>query len=403
MLPPRYTVHNDQHINAFIQGQLDTIVREIHDLLGPRLDAVLLCGGFGRGEGGMDLSSGNIRVVNDYDLTILLKTPFVINYRRYARRLHHLAEALAPRLRVKQVDFSIRSRDMLEKKPVPTVAYYELIEGQQILYGEPLRPAVSDLSTLATQLPLTEGTVYFLNRGSGLLIAARYVFYEEGLSDRDRENFLIEIDKSIMAIGDTMLISKGAYHYSYEERLRRIKDIGLGEIKNGNRIGTLYARAIENKLRPGTVAQDNAGSAKWWFEVQSLFGQFFLDFESGRLSTVVKDWSHYSEVIPSTWRRSYAQCAQAVLSTDKIRDLCKIRFWSDVRLRQEDKLLQIMPLLLFSLSAAGTDRGMLERAATLLGLFPEEDGLALWTRLVNRYLLLYHPGGAAGEVARRTQ
>ncbi len=77
MHPPRYTVHNDPHINAFIQGQLDTIVREIHDLLGPHLDAVLLCGGFGRGEGGVDLSSGNIRVVNDYDLTILLKAPFV--------------------------------------------------------------------------------------------------------------------------------------------------------------------------------------------------------------------------------------------------------------------------------------------------------------------------------------
>ncbi len=396
-----YTVYRDHRINRALDDQLRIIVDAVADLLGPRLDAILLCGGFGRGEGGVVVDSGGTRVVNDYDIIILLRGNFVLNYSRYAARLYRLAERLSTELNIKQIDFSIRHRGMFEKRTVPSVAYYEIMTGHVALSGEPLRSPISDMEIFAENLPLTEGTVYFFHRGSGLLISARYLLSETGLADRDQENFHIEIDKAVMAVGDVLLLSKGMYHYSYEERLRRVMALDLEGLGDGDRVRDLYKRAVENKLRPVENREDVKPPEEAWFEVQSLFGRFFLDYESGRLGAEIEGWDRYPDLFRGSWRASLKRYIQKIVLVPDIGMLFGRSFRRSLRFGQEHRLLPVMPLLLFSVQRSGFDREMLTRAARLLQEADEGDGLPLWTRLVNAYLLYYHPRGAAGEVARK--
>ena len=68
-----FTVHKDPEINRMIAGQLREITEELQALLGDRLIAVLIAGGFGRGEGGIVRDDRGIRPVNDYDLYVVVK------------------------------------------------------------------------------------------------------------------------------------------------------------------------------------------------------------------------------------------------------------------------------------------------------------------------------------------
>jgi len=95
-------------INKKIQHDLDYICRKVKRLLGKNLHSILLCGGFGRGEGSITISKGKVHIVNDYDFTIVLNTFSKIKYIRLYHQFHlpleALAKELADTLDIKQVD-----------------------------------------------------------------------------------------------------------------------------------------------------------------------------------------------------------------------------------------------------------------------------------------------------------
>src|SRR4051812_44747545 len=61
-----------------------------------RLEALLLGGGYGRGEGGVLKTGAGDRPYNDLEFYVSLRGPHWRNERRYRKALHGLAEALSP-------------------------------------------------------------------------------------------------------------------------------------------------------------------------------------------------------------------------------------------------------------------------------------------------------------------
>lgn len=394
-----YTVHHDPVIDRFVQNHLDIIVAELRALLAEKLDAVLLAGGFGRGEGGVAQTGNSFRIINDYDLTILLKAPFVLNYRRYAGPLHQMAKRLAYRLGIKQIDFSVKNRSMLERDKPSTVAQYELLSGHRVLHGLPLE--IAHLLKIEEPLPLIEGAVYFLNRGSGLLIAARYLRPDGSVSAEDQENFIIECDKAIIAIGDAILIMQNLYHYSYLVRLQRIRESESGEFLGCDAVKPLYTQAVQRKLNSASSPPAITDFSEWWFEIRQLFERYFHQYEQKRLQREFIDWLEYSSIIYKAWGVSATRIFQKILHVSPTAALFRPRTWREIRFSQARALISIMPLLLFARSQEGLKQTYLDRAARIYRDPVSGHDEQRWTHLVNRYLLYYHPAGAAEEIATR--
>ena len=64
-----YTIEKYSEIDAKIEKDQVLINSKVLGLLGDHVHSILLCGGFGRGEGSVYVKNGLVQVVNDYDIT----------------------------------------------------------------------------------------------------------------------------------------------------------------------------------------------------------------------------------------------------------------------------------------------------------------------------------------------
>jgi hypothetical protein len=202
-----------------VAGHLSRIVSAVAERCAG-VDAIVLTGGFGRGEGGVFRDADDrYRAVNDYDL-------MVVSARDCAPELRQLGAELAGELGVDFVDLAW-SDGAWEKLPL-TVFHYDLKYGSQVLLGD---PAVLDRlpQYAAADIPVLEAVRLMLNRLAGLLSGLRGGFFR-GEVPRDREwRYLVnQITKAWLAVGDTCLIRWGGYECSYRRRGERLRWLGPG-------------------------------------------------------------------------------------------------------------------------------------------------------------------------------
>ena len=397
----RYTISKDPRADAAVQDSLNLIVRNILELMNGNIDAIVLVGGFGRGEGGVILENGRFRPVNDFDIVVIVSKGYVRIRKRYARQLQELSKKLAPLCGVKQIDIGI-SHPLRFRFAPNLVESYEVRNGYRVLWGDVnLKQLMPSLP--AAKLPLLDGAIYFLSRGSGLLIPALYFLPDGKVLPKYRENFQIEIDKACMAMGDALLLLKKSYHFSYMMRLRRLEKMDMSYVPEGETIKTWYIDAVERKLQPQFSWSGDKIMVRQWFSVRDVFSKFFLWFEGIRLGRPFKNWTEYSIFVVKHVR-------------DPFRD--RLRRWVRIGLRsglfsylrkdgwnilwRHSRAFKwaTMPMVLFSLENGGINRDQMNRARTLLGLPPAEGSIESWCETAKEYLKLFHPQGIVAELVR---
>ncbi|NNG16727.1 MAG: hypothetical protein HKM89_09615 [Gemmatimonadales bacterium] len=397
------TAQHDANVDRAVERVLRPIVAAVEQRMGRDLRSLALIGGFGRGEGGIRLADGDFHVVNDIDLLVVPRGLGFLGWRRHASALAAMAERLAEDLGIKQIDIGFRTVGMLQR-PSITVADYEIAAGHIVLSGARLPVALGRFDD-GRAIPRSEGTVYFLNRGSGLLIARRYLSRNGTVEERDAENFTIESDKALLAMGDAVLIERGLYCSSYLERAKRMEHVDLGALEDGDWIKAQYLESIRHKLFPDAHRVGKQDPMAWWETIQQTFLRFFVGYESRRLGLPITDWKAYAPLIGRRWTSgralALARGLKHLLDHGTLRGALGPARWREAGLRQPRRLLQVMPLLLSAARPSGVRLDELGLAERLLGRTPKGTPHGRWTDAVNQYLLLYHPGGAAAEVAGR--
>ena len=100
-----FTIDDNDKVNSKIQADLELITHKILELLNGKAHSILLCGGFGRGEGSVVASNGKIHIVNDYDFTIVLNVNNSLQYVKMYKKLHSPLEELANKLDINIEDY----------------------------------------------------------------------------------------------------------------------------------------------------------------------------------------------------------------------------------------------------------------------------------------------------------
>ena len=381
MTPPgKLTVYGDAECEMLIRSELDMVVKGLRNrLCRQQLLSIVLIGGYGRGEGGVQKSGGKLFPHNNYDFLVVLKRIFPIDRSRVQKALNFLKGDLKHKLTV-DVDFSFMTLQELK------TARFRLLlcdakHAAQVLWGEvQVLDFLPDMPL--ARVPRIEGRWLLLNRGVLLLLNEQEV-QNQGLVSTNQQWLFRHIAKSIIGCGDAVLIGLGAYHWSYQEKRDRLVQLEAeGKLPVGN-LGKWYSMALEWRLQSSI---GNLGQEKY-FEMQSLAKKLneecYLWYEKSRGSYLGSSFEGYGKHFPKHIKALVGE----YLSTRPLSTLGRIffpymyyfmgclkglRFFGLVNnwlggflwgfLPPRDRLLAVYPELAFSKGLPG------ERLGRLIGL-----------------------------------
>jgi len=394
-----YTVYKDNKIDQKINQDIACIVKAARNLLGNNIHSMLLHGGFGRGEGSVESRNGRPRIINDYDISIVLneknRFKYLLLHKEYWPRLIDLTEKLASELDIKQVDLDLRHISYFSNN-ILTVGNYEMLKGHILIDGRQ-DPCQYMPDYKPEDMSLCEGTRLLRNRGAGLLIAARYFLDNSSIiHEENRENFAIECSKAILAMGDCVLLLKHQYHFSYQERKNRIERLDLEGMPDAAAILPEYIDAIEQKLRPDFEKFYNIDMVKRWFRITGLFESFYRYFELQRLKVDFKNWIEYTE-LKKPGNKIIKQKLLSMLIRREINPLCCESIKRGILKARRYGFDNLVPLLLFSVRKDEFYQPYLKRAMEMLSIKTKTDPLSDWQRCTNMFFKLHHPTGEAGR------
>lgn len=369
----------DPQVDALIERDLTRALEAILAEYGQAaLHGIYLVGGFARGEGCVLVRDGQVQLISDYDLVIITKEP---TRDRNARTLRERLESIvsAPFVEVWLMDAeSLRSRP-------PMIAFYEMHSAYRTLWGDPegLRSALPDIDPAA--IPLHDGSRTLANRFASLLWAYLQASHPAAPSDAERAQRNYQAVKAILALGDAFLLAARRYHFSLEERTRRIADLPAATIDEDLR--QEYRNAAAAKLRPGSGDSllTNWDVRDRWEWLTDICTHNYELYESLRLPTGSFSWSDYASAAgsapfarPAWWKALLKGCL--IFGPPR-----SIRTLRACGIPPERRSQAIAPLLLRSYRDPAARRPLAE----LLGLTRPADSMDWWLAAVRRYVEIW--------------
>lgn len=204
--------------------------------------AFLLLGGYGKGEGGVEMRNGVEHPHNNMDF-LLISTP---KSRQTPTQLKALCQKALRPLSLREniaFDMSAVKEDSLRRSPTLLI-WYEMYYGHRLLLGDPGWMANLPFADLR-DVPAREFQALLVNRGTLLVINAWMLDQGKPLTSIQQRAFIKHMMKAVIGFGDAWLYFHGQYHWSYRERLYRICS---SEAPEALRLG--YQEAMQFRFKP---------------------------------------------------------------------------------------------------------------------------------------------------------
>jgi hypothetical protein len=268
---------------AFLEGVRGTIPET-------NLEAVVLGGGYGRGEGGVLQTARGDRPYNDIDFYVFVKGNRLLAERKFGPRLRRVCEELSADAGV-HVEFKLENLHRFQNEPISMFSY-DLVWGHQVLFGEWGLFDDAPRHFRSADIPVAEATRLLFNRCSGLLLAREHLIRGQ-LNDEQADFVARNIAKARLALGDAVLTVFGLYHWSCLERHSRMWQIGealampwLPAVRQH------HAAGVEFKLHPDLSRTDFEAEH---CAVADLARKVWLWVEGRRLNRVFSSVQEYAE------------------------------------------------------------------------------------------------------------
>ena len=123
-----------------LEHRLDSFCREVGQTVSrvvpaSKLEALVLGGGYGRGEGGVLKTTSSEEPYNDLEFYVFVRGNRLLNERRYRRALNDLADQLCLEAGI-HIEFKCDSIQRLGRSPV-SMFTYDLVAGHHVVCGAP--------------------------------------------------------------------------------------------------------------------------------------------------------------------------------------------------------------------------------------------------------------------------
>ncbi len=194
--------------NEIINSHIKIIIEGLSKY---KKDAVILCGGYGRGEGGWFIENGTFKPYNDYDLLLVLEKK-IPNH-----EIQILRKKLATKIGIRWVDITQKTPQELKKLRL-SIYNYDLKYVSKVIGGDySILKLIPNFD--ASKLPLKEGEILFFTRLWTLLGCLNEKGFQIQFNKEEARFFRSQMAKAILAVVDVLLLQRGAYHPSYRKRI----------------------------------------------------------------------------------------------------------------------------------------------------------------------------------------
>ncbi|MDY0287618.1 MAG: hypothetical protein RBR15_02195 [Sphaerochaeta sp.] len=266
-----YSATGSEQFNRFLDAKLHALGDEVQQAMGESFLALILAGGYGRGEGACVMRQGKESPYNDFDLFLVLKEALPL-----PEEVTLITKAYEEQLGI-EVDIGKPLSVAAIRKLPHQLMWQDLLEAHRVITGDPRILLDNAPFQLKAPLPKVEALRLLLNRGSGLLQAiiqshslgvdAQHSLPDEDFIRRNRE-------KCTLALGDSLLITHQRYAPPLHERTLALQKLGKEISWEGKKeILDLYARAAAFKTDPDSFSREQPsltglkGVARLWVGV----------------------------------------------------------------------------------------------------------------------------------------
>ncbi len=242
MKKSKYAPQGDAAFDKMLEKYLDEISEAVgKSEVGDDIAAIILGGGYGRGEGGVfETPDGRKKLYNDLDLFVVTDNINHIKLKKVDKAMASIGEDFSRRLEV-DVDFGpAKNLRQFAKMPF-TMMWQELREGHIVIYGN--KDVLNILPDYDLhELPRSEGLRLLVNRGAGLLFVKQRLGQED-ISIDDRDFIGRNINKAVLACGDVFLLLRKEYCLSVRDRLVLLEKLNA-------ELAEPYRKAVQFKFSP---------------------------------------------------------------------------------------------------------------------------------------------------------
>lgn len=255
-----FTGLKDPEAEEILRNALPQLSEDVKNAVNTDELGVFLGGGYGRGEGGVRTdSNGKKHLYNDIDFFVFTKELPAAQRESIHNNLKAVSKKWEKILGI-DVDFAMPKNTSTLGKDAYTLMYQELKQGHVLIYGdETTIDGITDVPV--NKISVNEGVRLLMNRGMGLLFAS------ERLQNGEHSGFVKRnLNKAILGSGDAILISKGKYQWSIEDRKKALAE--MQDILPENCV-KLYTDACNFKYAPNWSKDDDLEGE--WHKTRNLW------------------------------------------------------------------------------------------------------------------------------------
>lgn len=285
----RFTVRGSAAVEEVLTSLVNEAAEAARAVLKPaEYRALVMMGGYGRGEGGVEIVDGQERPHNNVDFLLIAETARPAHLRVLRQRL---LEAFAPVMQKYdiEIDLSVVSVWKLRLSP-SLIIWYDTRFGHKTILGD-AKYVPSRTQFRLSRIPSRDALRLLVNRGT-LLVINEHLLEQEPYDNGHRRRITRNIMKAIIGYGDALLFFLGDYHWSYVERKRRMEQ--RTDVDEGFR--ALYDEAAEFRFKPDYARYQSRDLKAWLSELRATLEPLHRFCEEKRLGAQDLTWEQYPAV-----------------------------------------------------------------------------------------------------------
>lgn len=284
----RYTVYGSSEVEQTVS----TIVREVAvkvDKAIPKaqLRSLVLFGGYGRGEGGVEVKDETAVPHNNLDFLVITSRVNAKQQADYQRQVHEILTPVRERFGV-GIDVTAISDKKLKSAP-SLVMWYDMRFGHKTVLGDAnFVPSLKRFDL--AKIPAWNVRDLMVNRGT-LIVINDFLLDEldSSLSDKGRRSIVKHAMKAIIGYGDSLLFFLNEYDWSYSKKQSRMRE----NTRVAPEFKQLYEEAISFRFQPDYAPYAARDLVAWMDELRETLKPVHLSCESKRLGKASLTWDEY--------------------------------------------------------------------------------------------------------------
>ncbi len=282
-LKARFTLDGSDTLEGRVAETCDEVLRGAQAVIpAGALEALVLGGGYGRGQGGVLRTDDGDLPYNDLEFYVFVRGSVLWSERRFRRPLEELGERLSC-LAGLHVEFKVYSAEKLRREAISMFSY-DLVSGHKVIFGSEQIFSGCERHLMAETIPAHEATRLLFNRCSGLLLAGE-LLQRAGPTAEDRDFIGRNVAKAQLAFGDAALTVFGQYHWSCLKRHARLNELVVPELPPWiDAVRERHASGVEFKLHPTRANRTMQELQRQHIETTRLGLQLWLWAEGRRLN-----------------------------------------------------------------------------------------------------------------------